>query len=160
MSSNKGITLVVLVVTIILLLILSGTATYVGYDTIQKSAEQRFLNQLQEINEAVNMHSDDYENLNLTVEEHTENNITYNYVLSTESDFNKIGLYNITDTIYVNFKDGQVYSQNGINEKHTLKDFGIEYYKPTQEEKGVSNDISFNVTLNLHKNLAKAFNNA
>lgn len=151
MSSNKGITLVVLVVTIILLLILSGTATYVGYDTIQKSAEQRFLNQLQEINEAVNMHSDDYENLNLTVEEHTENNITYNYVLSTESDFNKIGLYNITDTIYVNFKDGQVYSQNGINEKHTLKDFGIEYYKPTQEEKGVSNDISFNVTLEPQK---------
>lgn len=30
MSSNKGITLVVLVITIILLLILSGTAVYVG----------------------------------------------------------------------------------------------------------------------------------
>ena len=131
MSSNKGITLVVLVITIILLLILSGTAVYVGNNTMQNAAEQRFLNQLQEINEAVNMHSDDYENLNLTAEEHTEDNITYNYVLSTETDFNKIGLYNITDTVYANFKDGQVYSKEGINGKHTLKDFGIEYYKPT-----------------------------
>ena len=147
MSSNKGITLVVLVITIILLLILSGTAVYVGNNTMQNAAEQRFSNQLQEINEAVNMHSDDYENLNLTAEEHTEDNITYNYILSTESDFNKIGLYNITDTVYANFKDGQVYSKEGINGKHTLKDFGIEYYKPTKEEKDVSNDISFEVTL-------------
>ena len=147
MSSNKGITLVVLVITIILLLILSGTAVYVGNNTMQNAAEQRFLNQLQEINEAVNMHSDDYENLNLTAEEHTEDNITYNYVLSTETDFNKIGLYNITDTVYANFKDGQVYSKEGINGKHTLKDFGIEYYKPTQEEENIINDISFEVTL-------------
>lgn len=147
MSSNKGITLVVLVITIILLLILSGTAVYVGNNTMQNAAEQRFSNQLQEINEAVNMHNDDYENLNLTAEEHTEDNITYNYVLSTESDFNKIGLYNITDTVYANFKDGQVYSKEGINGKHTLKDFGIEYYKPTKEEKNISNDISFEVTL-------------
>ena len=146
MSSNKGITLVVLVITIILLLILSGTATYIGYNTIQNSAEQRFSNQLQEINEAVNMHSEDYEKLELNEEEHTEDGITYNYVLSTESDFNKIGLYNITDTVYANFKDGQVYSKEGINGKHTLKDFGIEYYKPTQEE-NISNDISFEVTL-------------
>ena len=147
MSSNKGITLVVLVITIILLLILSGTAVYVGNNTMQNAKEDRFAKQLQEINEAVNMHSDDYENLNLTAEEHTEDNITYNYVLSTESDFNKIGLYNITDTVYANFKDGQVYSKEGINGKHTLKDFGIEYYKPTQEEKDISNDISFEVTL-------------
>ena len=146
MSSNKGITLVVLVITIILLLILSGTAVYVGNNTMQNAKEDRFVKQLQEINEAVNMHSDDYENLNLIAEEHTEDNITYNYVLSTESDFNKIGLYNITDTVYANFKDGQVYSKEGINGKHTLKDFGIEYYKPTQEEK-ISNDISFEVTL-------------
>ena len=147
MSSNKGITLVVLVITIILLLILSGTAVYVGNNTMQNAKEDRFVKQLQEINEAVNMHSDDYENLNLIAEEHTEDNITYNYVLSTESDFNKIGLYNITDTVYANFKDGQVYSKEGINGKHTLKDFGIEYYKPTQEEKDISNDISFEVTL-------------
>lgn len=147
MSSNKGITLVVLVITIILLLILSGTAVYVGNNTMQNAKEDRFSKQLQEINEAVNMHSDDYENLNLTAEEHTEDNITYNYVLSTESDFNKIGLYNITDTVYANFKDGQVYSKEGINGKHTLKDFGIEYYKPTQEEKDLRNDISFEVTL-------------
>ena len=33
MSSNKGIKLVVLVITIILLLILSGTAVYVGNNT-------------------------------------------------------------------------------------------------------------------------------
>ena len=44
-SSNKGITLIVLVITIIVLLIISGTAIYVGYDTIQNTAEQRFLNQ-------------------------------------------------------------------------------------------------------------------
>ena len=71
MSSNKGITLVVLVITIILLLILSGTAVYVGNNTMQNAKEDRFAKQLQEINEAVNMHSDDYENLNLTAEEHT-----------------------------------------------------------------------------------------
>lgn len=61
MSSNKGITLVVLVITIILLLILSGTAVYVGNNTMQNAKEDRFAKQLQEINEAVNMHSDDYE---------------------------------------------------------------------------------------------------
>ena len=148
MSSNKGITLVVLVITIILLLILSGTAAYIGYNTMQNAAEQRFSNQLQEINEAVNMHSDDYENLESNMQKNIrKTDITYNYVLSTESDFNKIGLYNITDTVYANFKDGQVYSKEGINGKHTLKDFGIEYYKPTREEENISNDISFEVTL-------------
>ena len=53
MSSNKGITLVVLVITIILLLILSGTAVYVGNNTMQNAKEDRFVKQLQEINEAV-----------------------------------------------------------------------------------------------------------
>ena len=49
MSSNKGITLVVLVITIILLLILSGTAVYVGNNTMQNAKEDRFAKQLQEI---------------------------------------------------------------------------------------------------------------
>lgn len=146
MSSNKGITLVVLVTIIIIVLILSGTATYVGYNTIQNSAEQRFLYQLQEINEAVNMHSEDYESLGLITEEHTENSNIYNYVLSTEEDYNKIGLYNIKGTVYVNFKEGLIYSKDGINGKHTLKDFGIEYYK-TEHEEHINNEISFDVTL-------------
>ena len=147
MSSNKGITLVVLIITVILLLILSGTAVYVGKNTIKNAKEEKFINQLKEINEAVSMHSEDYQKLNLAQVEYNQGDIAYNYIIADESDFNKLGLYNIKDIVYVNFEEGQVYSKSGFNGKHTLEDFGIEYYKPEQEEKNVSNKISFDIKL-------------
>ena len=152
-SSNKGITLIVLVITIIVLLIISGTAIYVGYDTIQNTAEQRFLNQLKIVNEAVNSHVNDYKNLELTQLENAEQfeGISYSYKLETKEDYEKIGIYDVSDIIYVNFDIGQIYSKNGINGKHTLKDFGFEYYIPTQEENKIQETISFNIELQPQK---------
>lgn len=149
MKSNKGITLAALVVTIIVTLILAGTATYVGYDAIQTSTEQRFLSQLKEVNEAINLHTEDYIDLGLVQleTEVTFNDNSYNYKLESKEDYDKIGLSNIEDTIYVNFDTGQIYSENGINGKHTLKDFGVEYYKPTQESITEQNNIFFDINL-------------
>lgn len=149
MKSNKGITLAALVITIIVILLLSGTAAYVGYDAIQTSSEQRFLSQLKEVNEAVNLHTEDYKDLGLVQLETdvTFNDNSYNYKLESKEDYEKIGLSNVEDTIYVNFDTGQIYSENGINGKHILKDFGVEYYKPTQENIAEQNDISFDINL-------------
>lgn len=151
MNSNKGITLAALVITIIVILILATTSAYIGYDAIQTSAEQKFLSMLKQVNEAVSLHMQDYENLNLTKLEPEENydNISYKYKLETKEDYEKIGLADTHDIIYVNFDTGQIYSKKGINEKHTLKDFGVEYYKPTQEiTSDENNEISFEIKLN------------
>ncbi len=149
MKSNKGITLSALVITIIVTLILATTATYVGYDAIQTSAEQRFLNMLKQVNEAVNLHSQDYEDLDLTIlnPEETYGNVTYQYKLETKQDYQKIGLSDIDDIIYVNFNIGQIYSKNGINGKHTLQDFGVEYYKPTKEVNSQEDNVTFDIKL-------------
>lgn len=149
MKSNKGITLSALVITIIVTLILATTATYIGYDAIQTSAEQRFLSVLKQVNEAVNLHSQDYESLELVILNPEENyeGVTYKYKLETKEDYEKIGLADIEDIIYVNFDTGQIYSKNGINGKHTLKDFGVEYYKPTKEIISEENNVTFEINL-------------
>lgn len=149
MKSNKGITLAALVITIIVTLILATTATYIGYDAIQMSAEQRFLNMLKQVNEAVNLHSQDYENLELVKLNSEENHegVFYQYKLETKEDYEKIGLSDIEDIIYVNFNTGQIYSKNGINGKHTLQDFEVEYYKPTQKAISQENNVTFEINL-------------
>lgn len=149
MKSNKGITLAALVITIIVTLILATTATYIGYNAIQTSAEQRFLSVLKQVNEAVNLHSQDYENLKLVKLNPEENHegVYYQYKLETKEDYEKIGLSDIEDIIYVNFDMGQIYSKNGINGKHTLKNFGVEYYKPTQEVISEENNVTFEINL-------------
>ncbi len=149
MNTNKGITLVVLVITIIVLLILSTSAVYVGYDTIQKSAQQRYISQLKEVQEAVRMHKDDYTYLNLTPMESAQqiDGISYEYELKTEADFNEIGLANSIDAMYVNFETLQIYGVKGIDGKHTLKDFGIEDYVPTKEELPNESNLDLNITL-------------
>lgn len=149
MKYNKGITLSALVITIIVTLILVTTATYVGYDAIQTSAEQRFLSVLKQVNEAVSLHMQDYNDLNLATLESEEiyDGISYQYKLETKEDYEKIGLADIKDTIYVNFDTGQIYSKNGINGKHTLKDFGVEYYKVIAQSTNEQSDISFEIKL-------------
>lgn len=156
---NKGITLISLVVIITVILILAGTAVYFGSDTIKKSKEQRFVTQLKQINEAVKLHSQDYEQLDLTElnEEYivtiNGNNHTYNYKLENESDYNKIGLQDIDieDNIYINFIETEIYAENGFEGKHTLEDFGITYYKPSKVQSSVV-DVDFNIVLEPQEN--------
>ena len=145
--NNKGITLIALVITVVIVVILSGTAIYVGMDTIESSKEQKLLTQLQEVTEAVNLHSEDYEDLGLEPLEVIElfGDYQYDYLLKTAEDYEKIGLSNITEELYVNFEEGVVYSDNGINGKHTLEDFGIEYYKTEKEVVTNNNAVSFQI---------------
>lgn len=143
--NNRGITLISLVVMISIIIILSVTSVYVGIDAIQNSKEQTFLSQLKEINDAVNLHKYDYESLGYEMLEIPELfDEQYDYYLSTAEDYEKIGLYNITIDVYVNFEKGLVYSDSGINGKHSLEDFGIEYYKPEQVQE-TNNAVNFQI---------------
>lgn len=153
MRDERGITLISLVITIIVLLIIAGTATYSGMESINKSLKIAFISEMETIQSKVNniyekgkLSQEDkeyYENLGQelsVVESQTLSKILGNSTpdgfryFSTE-DLKNLELDNITQNVIINFDTREVISINGIKIDETI------YYKL----KDIPNYTGYNV---------------
>lgn len=133
-KNNKGITLTTLIITVVVLILIAGTAAYTGIDVYQDAKEEAFIQQLQIVQNAVNnmiskeeLHDDLPKanttsiDLNHPILEEDLSQYTY---LSKDA-LKELGILGVNQEVFVNFQTSKVYSVKGYNEKYTLNDFNM-----------------------------------
>lgn len=153
MKNEKGITLISLVVTIVIMLIIAGVATYSGMESIQSSKKSAFISEMEMIQAKVNSIYEERKNNTEKVEYYNnigqdisiidetklatlfpENNfLGFKYFNS--NDLKKLDLYNINHEVLINYDTREVISLNGIEIEGTI------YYKL----KDIPNYVGFNI---------------
>lgn len=150
-KNNKGITLTALIITVVLLIIIAGTAVYTGTDVLEEAKEEVVIQELKMIQNAVNNeHSKmklaslndedgdgafDYifnltwkiggnlpDNLPIEIQSIIGEGNGYRYFNS--NDLNSIGIKGINQSVIINFTTRDVISVNGFNGKYKLSEFG------------------------------------
>ena len=132
MQYNRGITLTSLVITIIIILILAGTATYSGIYTLQSAKKTSFVTELKAVQAKVNLYSQkeesQYNNLGQEINENNVSQIQQQKIMQSTSkqnldgfkyfygtDYEDIELSGIKQETLINFKTKEVISVKGIN---------------------------------------------
>lgn len=126
MKKSNGITLVVLVITIVVLLILAGITTYNGIDTVRNSKITVFVTQMRMIQQKVNVASEKGDvsllgepisNLNSTKKSKITStgidltNYQYFTADKLEEDLN---LFDVNMEVLINFETREIVSVDGI----------------------------------------------
>lgn len=123
--NNKGITLIILIVTIIVLMIIAGTATFSGINSIQESRENTQLAELGMVQQAV---LENYTKYKMTKDAEYligKQIVNYTYVSEIADEINKYTKDKITLKI-------KKYHYNGIGDN--TYDESYYYYELQQED--------------------------
>ena len=140
-KENKGITLMALIITVIILSILAGTATFIGIDNINKSRDQIALAEIEEVKHMVGeayilykqTNNGNYLNTKFPVSQAEMNSISselgitlvsipqgeYNevetaYYRLTPQELLSIGVEKSEDTYIVNYVTGEVINETKL----------------------------------------------
>lgn len=135
-KDNKGITLIVLIITIITMLILTSVSIYSGIDTYKSTQITKFVTQMKLIQTKVDELVELNEEINLGEQITNEQKIIVRYaynnneIMSNEEEYisnykyfsnenlnSQFDLENVNDDIMINFKTREVVSVNGIKYK-------------------------------------------
>lgn len=149
MKSEKGVTLLVLAITIVILLLLAGAAINTGRDTTANVARMAFITKLQVVQAKVEyfaeMKEEVYQNLGqsadvLDSQKKTQlanaigSSIDSNYRYFTPEDLAQIEVTGVDEAVLINFKKRQVISINGFEQNkiiyYTLEQMGEAKYVP------------------------------
>lgn len=137
-KNEKGVTIVALIVTIIILLILAGISINIGMDSVVEARDSKLSSELNMVQHAifetyakyqiqaqvveqdlpgikitdygqvVNKASNFQDNLKITAYTENMNNDEYYYELSEKNDFKALGITQNEDTYIINYKTGEV----------------------------------------------------
>lgn len=181
-KDDKGITLVILIIFIIIIGLFAGTITYNGITLLRQSQKTAFLQELQIIQEKVNIiyekiktgdiiYDENYlrdcvlglnGNLDNIPSEKTSSNHSDFRKLDSKEDFTLIGLDDIQRTYYINFKTAEVISEYGFEDGDTiyynLEDFGFTQsinkstYINSRIEKNSSREYEIKVSISYPEN--------
>ena len=137
MKENKGITLIALIITVILLAILAGTSTFSAIATINYTQQNMFIAELKIISEKVNIAkkeiaigSTTYDNVGKNIDSISpqdkinvqkaflacgvSNVEQEKFKFFDETELKKIGIYDITQNVLINFESSDIISVEGI----------------------------------------------
>lgn len=167
-TNQKGITIIALIITIIVMLILASVTIYVGTDSLAHSKMVRFVSYMQMIQKKVDYIAE-YENYsNYGVELKSENiSLLQDILISPNESFlttldstylryfdsshiaSDLELENIDDEIVVDFSTREVISLNGIEYEDKL--YYTQYYLPggqklKQQTETTNRDLTFTIT--------------
>lgn len=162
MKNEKGITLISLIVTIVLMIIISGVVTYSGLETIENSSKVTFISKMEMIQAKVNSIYEErkaniekvnyYNTIGKELSEVDETKLNsaigetsrvgFRYFDSIE--LSKLGLDDISEEVLINYDTREVISLTGIKIDgviyYKLKD--IPYYKGYNVEYNDKNTIA------------------
>lgn len=170
-TNNKGITLVILIITIILMLILVSVTTYSGINSYKNMQVTKFVTQMQLIQTKINelVEEEKTDNLGIAITEIQKNilDLAYansevqsntneyksNYIFfSRENLKEQLDLADIEDDVLVNFKTREVVSINGV--EYEGKKYYTQYKLPNGESlinnETTTRTISFEVEVSVN----------
>lgn len=135
LSNNKGITIVVLVITVVVMLILSGIVIYSGMDVLKDAKIQNFTASINQIESAIDTEYFRYQNNSIDIlpgekittsntlnseissligSKLTNDNLTAYYYLNADA-INSLELSNVEPMRYiVNYSTGEVIDTKGV----------------------------------------------
>lgn len=134
LKNNKGITITALIITVIVLVTIAGTATYTGIEVYHNSKQEVFVQELQILQNAVNNEYSKIESGDLSYVDYGEDinafddgTVVKGYKKFTPDSLKKdLNTHGITQTVYINFLTKDIRSKDGINidgeQKYSLKD--------------------------------------
>jgi len=174
LKSNKGITISALIITVIILMTIAGTAVYTGRDVYQDSKVEAFVQELQIIQNVVNNEYSKIENGDLSyvsygedIDTFDDGSIAKGYKKFTPAKLKEnLNLNGVTQTVYINFLTKDVISVNGINVngemKYSLRDF--DNYNIILNNTNTIKDLYINTTnttteINTHNNYINSITN-
>lgn len=155
MKKEKGITLITLVITVVLMLILAGTAIYSGSDTIQNSKVMAFQTEMQIVQAKVNVIAekiqtgDTYYNTVgkdiTTLSGNMQNKITTalqgeskdGFKYFDKEELKKIEIDGIKQRVLINFAKREVVSINGVKKE------GVIYYRDDEALANKKYNVSY-----------------
>jgi len=169
-KNNRGITLIILIFTIVIMIILVSIGIYVGMETVEHSRVVKFVSYMQIIQRKVDDLASDssYEELGVPASGQSNaqeilnlastNGEIQNTVVDDYKYFDKttlssqLGIDNIEDEIIINFTTREVVSLNGIDYKSKM--YYTQYLLPTGQQiiiKSLDEDrtLSFELTKNI-----------
>lgn len=142
MKNNKGITLIVLIITVILLTIIGGVSVYYGINSYEESKVIRFETNMKILQKKVDLvleEGKNYKELGLSLndeQKQTLSNIisqdTNNYIETTDVtnpklryfSYNEIqndfDIANVYENVIINFENREVISLNGVSKNGTI----------------------------------------
>lgn len=138
-KNNKGITLATLIITVIVLMIIAGTAVYTGTDVLEDAKKEAFIQELQIVQNAVNnmrskeeTHDELQTAASVSIDnEHpikSEDLNRYKYV--SKDKLKELKILGVNQDVFIDFETGKVYSVKGYNDKYTLNDFNFNIVYP------------------------------
>ena len=166
--NDKGITLIALIITIILMLILVSVGAYNGIESYKNAKVTNFVTQMQLIQEKVDQIS--YQEgiqLGTEVQANTSTSNLITSVISSENlqntdpldwryfskqDLSKtLNIDNIQDEIVINFQTREVVSINGVEYKGTIHhtQYTLPYGQMLVQKSENTNEISFDLETNI-----------
>lgn len=141
MKKNRGITLITLIITVVLLTIIGGVSAYYGINTYEESKVIRFETNMKILQKKVDLVLEEGKNymelgLSLTDEQRqTLSNIisqdVNNYIETTDAASSKLRYFssseiqkdfdidNINENVVINFENREVISLNGVSKNGT-----------------------------------------
>ena len=114
--NQKGVTLIALVITIIVLLILAAVATYSGREVIESSKLTAFTTEMKIMQTNVN---EIYEKLKVLVDI-LEIEDTKNYRYIDEETLNNLKIEGLKQEFFINIEERKVVSYKGLNYKGNM----------------------------------------
>lgn len=173
LDSNKGITIVALIITIILMLILVSVATYSGINTYKNTQVTKFVAQMQliqtKIDELVEENNIENIGVEITTDEakksiiglaYTNGEIQYNTeeyknkfrYISRENLELQLDIADIEDDVLVNFETREVISISGV--EYDGKRYYTQYKLPNGQtlvySEGITRNIAFEIDLSIN----------
>lgn len=142
-KNNKGITLTALIITVVVLTIIAGTAVYTGTDVLEDAKEELFIQELQIVQNAVNNEASKIE---LGQKSYADYIIDADKIdedafieYTAEEVQTKFGITGIKQNVKINLITKEVKSVNGINIdgeiKHSLNELvELNQIKPTDDK--------------------------
>lgn len=165
LKNQKGITLITLVITIIIMIILAGVVIYNGMESINTSRKLAFISELEMIQAKVNVIYEERKESNEKTEYYNligqdisnVDKVHLNEVLGqtnkdgfkyfNSSDLKKLDLDNINQEVLINYDTREIISLTGIEIE------GVKYYKL----KDIPNYIGYNVEYTNQNTQAPSF---
>lgn len=164
MHSDRGITLIALVITVIVIAIIAGTAFYAGTDSLEEAKRTAFITEVKMIKEKIALY-DEKQGASMgksatTVPEAQRKKILLSEGINITSlssfryfdkaDFNAIDLTGIKNAYLIDFKTKQVLSANGVKVdgvyRYALHQLGANIYEPTYDENQLNEYLDFSLS--------------